>query len=110
MSDRYKNEPLNTPEQKAYEKALNKIRELEAKLTEKEALLKEAKEMAEFYGNQNNYGYFQEYKVAEHWNVLRNDWDFGSGEVPEYNKNKTPLVFGGKRAREFLAKLKAGGE
>lgn len=49
MSDRYKNEPLNTPEQKAYEKALNRIRELETKLTEKEALLKEALTYVEAY-------------------------------------------------------------
>lgn len=34
MSDRYKNEPFNTLEQKAYEKALNKIKELETKIVE----------------------------------------------------------------------------
>lgn len=123
MSDRYKNEPFNTPEQKAYEKALNKIKELEAKivelekttegyryrgaedrlwaenknlrekLTEKEALLKSAVEVIEFYADPYN-------------NSMQDDMSYYDYCPPMRATNYNI----GKKAREFLAKLKAGEE
>lgn len=94
---------------KFFQSSVDIEKKLNCKIEKLEKENVELRECVEFYANENNYLYSKEYIVAEYWNNLKNDWDFGRGEI-QHNENKTPLVFGGKRARQALTKLKERSE